>query len=122
MTRPISSRLHGILDYATAAQLIAMPSLLGTGGSRSGLALRAAGVAYLASAATTRYELGLVKLLPFPAHLALDVVGSAGLAAAPFLLGTRDEGVRHWLPHVLFGANDIAVAALTDPSGAGATA
>ena len=121
MRRPISSRLHGILDYATAAQLLTVPTLLRTGGSRSGVALRVAGAAYLATAATTRYELGLVKLLPLRAHLVLDVVGSVGLAASPWLLGTRVYGPRHWLPHVLFAASDVAVAALTDPDGIGAT-
>ena len=117
--RPISPRLHGILDYTTGAQLLALPALLRTGGSRSGRALRVAGVAHLAYAALTRYEVGLVKVLPFRAHLALDAAGSAGLVAAPWLLGVRDRGLRHWLPLVVAGLNDAVVTALTDPTGAG---
>ena len=117
--RPISPRLHGILDYTTGAQLIALPALLRTGGSRSGRALRAAGVAHVAYAALTRYEVGLVKVLPFRAHLALDAAGSAGLVAAPWLLGIRDRGLRHWLPLVVAGLNDAVVTALTDPAGSG---
>jgi hypothetical protein len=119
-SRPISPRLHGILDYATGAQLLVLPSLLRLGGSRSARVLRAAGVAHLAYAAVTDYELGLVKRLPFRTHLAIDAAGAGTLIAAPWLLGTKREGLRHWLPQLLAGLNDAVVTALTDPSGAGA--
>ncbi len=122
MVRPISPRLHGVLDYATATQLLALPTLLRTAGDPSGRVLQAAGAAYLGTAATTRYDLGLVKLLPFRAHLALDAVGAAGLAAAPFLLGARSKGPRHWVPHVAVAATEVLVVALTRPDGPGAGA
>ena len=120
--RPISSKLHGILDYSTGAALTALPSVLGLGGTRAGRTLRIAGATTAGYSLVTNYELGARKALPYRGHLALDAVAAAGLAAAPFLLRTRDEGVRHWLPHVVLGALELGVVALSDPSGAGATA
>jgi hypothetical protein len=118
--RPISPRLHGIIDYATGAELLVLPSVLRISGSRAGRVLRVAGLAHLAYAALTDYELGLVKRLPFRTHLALDAAGAGGLLAAPWLLGAREDGLRHWLPLVLVGLNEAAVTALTDPGGGGA--
>jgi hypothetical protein len=118
--RPISSQVHGILDYTTGATLTALPALLGIGGTRAGRVLRAAGLTTVAYSALTRYELGAAKVLPYRGHLALDAVAAAGLAAAPFLLGTRDEGPRHWVPHVALGVFELGAVALSDPAGGGA--
>ncbi|HWT94003.1 MAG TPA: hypothetical protein VN238_13450 [Solirubrobacteraceae bacterium] len=121
-SRPISSRVHGILDYAVGAKLLVLPSLLGTGGTRSGRLLRAAGAGHIAYAALTKYELGVAKVLPFRAHLAIDAASAGGMLAAPWLLGLRSEGARQWLPPLLVGLNNAVVTALTDPTGAGAGA
>src|SRR4051812_45555668 len=71
---PISSRLHGILDYTTGATLIAAPAALGLGGTAAGRILRGAGAGHAGYAALTRYELGVVKVIPYRAHLAMDAV------------------------------------------------
>ena len=89
---PISSRVHGMLDLAVGAKLLVLPSLLGTGGTRSGRLLRAAGAGTIAYAALTKYELGVAKVLPFRAHLAIDAASAGGMLAAPWLLGLRSEG------------------------------
>lgn len=120
MPRPIDSKLHGVLDYTTGATLAALPSVLGLGGTRAGRVLRGAGVATTAYSLFTRYELGAVRKLPYRGHLALDTIAALGLAAAPWVLRTRDEGVRHWLPHVAVGAFELGAVALSDPSGGGA--
>jgi hypothetical protein len=115
--RPISPRLHGVLDYLTAADLIVAPSLLGIADKPSGRILRAAGATHAAYSLLTRYPLGPVKVLPFRAHLALDAAAAAGLAAAPWVLGTARKGPRHWLPHLAFGLYELGAVALSDPSG-----
>jgi hypothetical protein len=120
--RPISSRLHGILDYTTAATLVAAPALLGLGGTPAGRILRGAGATHAGYSAVTRYELGAVKLLPYRAHLALDAVAAIGLTASPWLFGTARRGRAHWLPHVVFGIYELGAVALSDPSGVGHTA
>ncbi len=48
-----------------------------------------------------------------PVHLALDAVAGAALALAPWLSDDALRGTRHWLPHALAGAGEVAVAALT---------
>ena len=118
--RPISSQLHGILDYTTSATLTALPAVLGLGGTRAGRVLRLAGLTTAAYSALTRYELGAAKVLPYRAHLGLDAVAAVGLASSPFLLGTRDDGPRHWVPHVALGIMELGAVALSDPNGGGA--
>ena len=115
--RPISSKLHGVLDYTTGATLTVLPSVLGLGGTRAGRVLRFAGATHAGYSVFTKYELGAVKVLAYRGHLALDAVAAVGLAAAPWLLRTRDEGVRHWLPHVVLGLYELGAVALSDPSG-----
>ena len=117
MPRPITTKLHGVLDYVTGSVLLAAPALLGLAGTRAGRALRLAGVGHAAYSLFTDYELGVVKALPMRAHLALDAAGAVGLAASPWLLGTAREGSRQWLPHVGFGLYELAAVALSDPGG-----
>jgi hypothetical protein len=112
--------MHGMLDYATGATLVAAPAALGLGGTPAGWILRGAGAGHAGYAALTRYELGVVKVLPYRAHLVLDAAAAVGLAASPWIFGTARRGPRHWLPHVLLGVYELGAVALSDPSGRGA--
>jgi hypothetical protein len=47
------------------------------------------------------------------AHLAADAAAGVALAAVPWVTGAARKGVRHWLPHALAGANEVALAFLT---------
>lgn len=119
---PISSQVHGILDYVNGVTLVAAPEVLGLRGTRAGRILRIAGAGHAGLAALTRYELGVIKVVPYQAHLAADAVGAVALTASPWLFGTADHGRRHWLPHVLFGVWEMVVTGLSDPSGRGMSA
>jgi hypothetical protein len=55
---------------------------------------------HLAFSALTRYPLGIVKLIPFQAHLAIDPIGALSLAATPLVTGQFRHGRRGWVPHV----------------------
>jgi hypothetical protein len=55
----------------------------------------------------TRYELGFVGLISMPIHLWLDGFSGVLLAASPWLFGFSEVV---WLPHLLFGLLEIAVA------------
>lgn len=103
--------MHGILDYAVGALLIALPWLLGfaRGGAETWVPV-AAGAAALLYSAVTDYELGLVRRLPMPVHLWLDAASGLLLGLSPWLFGF-DETV--WIPHVAAGAFEIAAAFLT---------
>ncbi|WP_205699394.1 hypothetical protein [Conexibacter sp. SYSU D00693] len=108
----IPTKAHAVLDYAGGAAIMAAPSVLGLG-TRSTLLFRAAAGGALAASALTDYELGVKRVIPMKGHLALDAATGAFMAASPWLLKTKDEGVKGWLPHVLVGASEVLGAALT---------
>ena len=107
--RFIPTRVHGVLDYLTAGVLIAAPSMLGLrkNGMQTWLPV-AVGVGTIGYSLLTDYELGLLKIIPMPAHLALDAANGALLAAAPWLFGFAEEVSA---PHLGLGLFEMAVTA-----------
>jgi hypothetical protein len=120
MPRPVDATLHGVVDYSAGAFLTtAFPRLAGLQGTRSARQVRIAGAIHAGYSTITDYPLGIVKALPFPAHLAFDAVGALALAATPFVTGQYKQGRRQWVPHVALCAFELASLALTDPTGRG---
>jgi hypothetical protein len=118
--RPIDSTLHGVTDYTVGATLMtAFPRLAGISGTRAGRQIRAAGAAHAAYSTITDYPLGIVKVLPYRAHLALDLAGAVALAALPFVTGQWKDGPSQWVPHVGLAAFELGSLALSDPTGRG---
>jgi hypothetical protein len=118
--RPIDATLHGVVDYSAGALLLTVfPRLAGIEGTRSARQVRIAAAIHGGYSALTDYPLGIVRLLPFQAHLALDALGAIALAATPFVTGQHREGRRAWLPHVALCAFELASLAVTDPTGRG---
>ena len=113
--KPVTTKVHGVLDYATGATLVTLPSVLGVGGMSAGRALRGAGLGHVAYSLLTNYELGVKRVLPMPAHLTLDALSGALLCAAPALLPEEDGVVAAAL--VGFGAFELgaALATKTEP-------
>jgi hypothetical protein len=99
--------------------LSVFPRLTGLEGTDSARQIRRSGAIHLGYSALTDYPLGVVKVLPFKAHLALDAAGAVVLAATPFLTGQWKKGTHHWLPHVALAAFEMSSLALTDPTGEG---
>jgi hypothetical protein len=60
----------------------------------------------------TDYEFGVVRVIPMPAHLAIDATSGALVAASPWLFGFAERGPRYRLSHVLIGLSEV-LAALT---------
>jgi hypothetical protein len=110
----ISTRTHGIADYAAGGVLLLAPALLRPRLRRDRLLLRAAGGAMIGTSALTDWEVAVRRVLPVPVHLALDAASGAMMLASPWVLGSRRAGARDWLPPVLAGATELASAALTD--------
>jgi hypothetical protein len=118
--RPVDATLHGVVDYQAGALLTTVfPRLAGIEGTRSARQIRTAGAIHAGYSTLTNYPLGVVKVLPFKAHLALDAVGAIVLAATPFVTGQFKEGRRQWLPHVALCLFELASLAITDPTGRG---
>ncbi|HSK40853.1 MAG TPA: hypothetical protein VK943_13890 [Arenibaculum sp.] len=106
----IPPRLHGVLDYAAAASLVALPRFLGWP-ARLRRPLDAAAAVTVGYSLCTDYELGAVCLLPMRTHLALDALqGTAFCIAAAAL--PEERRVRGLLAG--YGAFCLAAAALTD--------
>jgi hypothetical protein len=118
--RPVDSTLHGVVDYTAGALLLtAFPRLAGIEGTRSAAQVRIAGAVHAGYSTLTRYPLGLVKLIPFQVHLAMDAAGAIALAATPFVTGQYKRGRSQWLPHVGLCLFELSSLAMTDPTGRG---
>ena len=112
MRKPISTKVHGLLDYATAAFLHTLPRAMGW--SRQATAvLDAAGASATAYSLFTDYERGLVKALPMKAHLTLDALSGGALIASAVAMDDEDDDVRATI--AALGAFEIAAALLTRP-------
>jgi len=120
MPRPVDSTLHGVVDYTAGAFLLtAFPKVAGIEGTRSARQIRTAAGIHAGYSTLTDYPLGVVKALPYKAHLALDAVGALALAATPFVTGQYKKGADQWVPHVALCLFELASLAMTDPTGNG---
>src|SRR5829696_7626350 len=118
--RPIDSTLHGATDYTVGATLLTVfPRLAGIQGTESARQIRAAGAVHAGYSTVTDYPLGVVKVLPYQAHLAVDVIGALALAATPFVTGQWTKGRRHWVPHVALCLFELGSLMMSDPTGRG---
>ncbi len=88
-----STRTHGVLDYASVILLLALPRVLGWSQPVTRL-LTGSALATLVYSLLTRYELGAVKWLPIPAHLALDRASGLALGASAGMMTGEPGAVR----------------------------
>ena len=114
--RFIDTRAHGVLDYLVGVVLIAAPWIFQFDdvASAKWVAI-GVGVAMIATALLTNYELGVANLIPMHVHLVMDAVIGAFLALSPWIFGFNDEGTNVWLPHVIVGLAEIGVAVVSSP-------
>jgi hypothetical protein len=113
--RMIPTRIHGIADYLGGLLLLLAPNLLGFSEADAAAAWvpRILGVAFLGLAVLTRYELGLIKVIPMSVHLMVDYLASAFLIISPWLFGFADEPSNVWLPHVVLGVAYLLISLMT---------
>src|SRR5215210_4427845 len=79
--------LHAILDYLWGIAFFMAPNTLGFANDEAATAFsKARGGGMVATSLLTRYELGLIKVIPFNMHLLLDLMGALFGLAAPWLL------------------------------------
>ena len=118
--KPVDATLHGVVDYNAGALLLtAFPRLAGIEGTRSAKQVRTAAAVHAGYSTLTDYPLGMVKLIPFKAHLAIDALGAVALGALPFITGQWKKGRKHWVPHVGLAAFELTSLLMTDPTGKG---
>lgn len=115
MTKPITSRMHAMVDYPVGVVLILAPWIFGfsdVGGAAVAVPI-IIGAAMILQSLITDWEYSLADIIPLPAHLGVDVLAGVILAASPWIFGFADEGANAWLPHLLVGLGLIAAGLLT---------
>ena len=115
MKKLISRQTHGVMDYSYAAIVSSSPETIGFREEETATALcRLVGSGVLLSSLLTRYELGLVRVIPFKAHLAADVAAGLFTLAAPWLFGfSRNRAARNTF--VAAGGFSILAGLMTEP-------
>jgi hypothetical protein len=80
----ISSKTHGIIDYLAAPLVFALPRLLRFP-KRITTMLTFVAAFHALYSMLTKYELGVVKVLPYKGHLALDTALATATVASPLM-------------------------------------
>lgn len=97
--RFVTRTIHAYLDYPVAISLMVLPFVLGLGAGdplAKWLAV-ATGATSFVLTVLTDHELGLVKVVPYWFHLAVDRVVGTVFIAAPFALGfTGLDAAYYW--------------------------
>ena len=107
----ITTRMHGMEDYAVGVLLIAAPYIFGFANHTAAQWVPTIiGIAILGASMLTRYELGVYGLIPMPMHLMLDAGAAILLIASPWLFGFASVV---YLPHVIVGLLILASGAMT---------
>jgi hypothetical protein len=115
MRRPITSRVHALLDYPLAVVLIATPWIFGfsdVGGAAVALPITIGALA-LGQSLITDWELSVARIVPLPIHLTLDALAGVVLAISAFVFGFSDEGTNAWLPLVVAGVGMLTAGLMT---------
>lgn len=112
MRKPISPRIHGVLDYATSAAVAAAPQVMDFP-KPARVLFESLAAGYTGVSAMTDYPLSVKRVIPFKAHGATELAIAAALPFLPWALGFADHRAAR---NLCFGltALTIVVAALTD--------
>jgi hypothetical protein len=115
MLKPIPRPVHAVADYSYSALFSVAPELIGFDDEETAARLsRVVSGGVLLTSLLTRYELGLIRVVPFKAHLAADVAVGLLTLGAPFLFGfSRHKRARNFF--VGLGAFSIMAGLLTNP-------
>lgn len=119
--RFVTREIHAYLDYPVALALMALPFALGLGESNpAALYLSVAtGIAAFFLTVLTDHHLGVIRVLPYRVHQAVDLVVGLTFLAAPSILGFSGlDAVFYWLN----GAAVVVVISLSAPAGEATTA
>jgi hypothetical protein len=121
MTRFVTQAMHAYIDYPVAIGLIVMPYLLGLGQSNP-LAMWLSvvtGIAALVLTLITNHETGVVKIIPYKIHLAVDFAVGVVFVLAPFVMGFAGLDFGYF---IAIGLTVLAVVSLHKPQMAQLTA
>ena len=107
----VTKDIHALLDYPVALALIAAPFLLGLGEvNQMAMWLSVVtGIAAFTLTVLTDHHLGLIRIIPYPVHMAVDLLVGLTFLIAPFLFGFSGlDAAYYWA----FGATVCVVIGL----------
>jgi hypothetical protein len=115
MFQPISRKQHGIADYSYVPSVMAAPNLARfTDDTTPARLSRAFAATSLVNTLFTRAEWGVVRALPYKAHLAIDAVSGVAAIAAPWMFGfANDRRARNTF--LAMGLTTLAVTLMSRP-------
>ena len=112
--RFVTKQIHAYLDYPVAFSLMLLPFVLGLGKSNpAALWLSVAtGIAAFILTVFTDHQFGIVRVLPYGFHIAVDLAVGLTFLTAPSLLGFHGvDALYYWVN----GAVVVTVIALHKP-------
>ena len=112
--RFITKSIHAYLDYPVALGLMAMPFLFGLGqGNILAFWLSIiTGMAAFVLTVLTDHHLGIIRVLPYRLHLAVDGLVGIAFVVAPLALGF--SGIEFWY-YMVLGLTVLIVVGLHQP-------
>lgn len=112
--RFVTKTIHAWLDYPVALALIGLPFLLGLGTSHPLAAVISpvVGVAAFVLTVLTDHHLGLIRILPYRLHLAVDLLVGLFFLVLPFAFGFTGIDAVFYLVN---GAAVVTVIGLSKP-------
>ena len=114
MNKPVSARLHGVLDYATVAAFLNAPMVFGFHGVPAAIVYWLAGI-HLLMTGCTNFLLGVFRWIPFRIHGVIELLAGIFILAAPWVFGFgQDQTARNFF--LAIGIVVLVVVALTDYS------
>ena len=107
----IPTKIHGILDYAVAFLFLLMPLILDLDTATApAKVFQYLGIITVIYSVLTRYEYGLLKVLPMKVHLGLDLLSGIFLTLSPWIFGFAGQ---LFVPYVLLGLFEVMASILT---------
>jgi hypothetical protein len=112
VTKPVSARVHGVLDYATVAAFLNAPMVFGFHGTPAAIAYWLAGI-HLLMTGCTDFPVGFFMWIPFKVHGAIELLAGIFILVAPWIFGFGQEAAaRNFFVGVAIVL--LVVVALTD--------
>lgn len=111
--RFIPTKMHAMMDYLGGIALIVIPMFWLGDSDVPAAALWVpivAGILAVGQSLFTDYELSIANVISVPAHLMMDALVGAVVAASPWLFGFADQV---WAPHLIIGLAEIGAALTT---------
>lgn len=115
MKQPITRQMHGVADYSYIPAIAAAPEAIGFTEEKSATTLcRVLSGGILLTTLMTRAEWGVVKVIPFKAHLALDFAVGLFTMSAPWIFDFA-QNTKARNAFLAMGATSVMAASLSQP-------